>query len=430
MLKDKILSREALVGVIGLGYVGLPLAVETARSGFTVRGFDINTQKVSLINSGEYRLEDLDPEELRRLVNLRKLEACSDFAHLGESDIVFVCVPTPLTETKEPDISAIVSATGEIEKRLRREQLIVLESTTYPGTTEEEVLPVLTKKGFRVGEDFYLAYSPERVDPGNKQFGIRNTPRIVGGVTPTCAENARSFYEQIVDRVKVVSSVKVAETTKLLENIFRGVNIALVNELMMLCDRMKINIWEVIGAASTKPFGYMPFYPGPGMGGHCIPIDPFYLSWKAREYDFHTEFIELAGKINENVPHYVVQKITDALNEQKKSINGSRILIIGVAYKKNVADTRSSPALKIIELLSQRKAIVSYHDPLVERIEVQGKTFLSKPLTQDETASSDCVVIIADHDHIDYGMIVQNALSVVDTRNALSKFSAKHILKI
>lgn len=430
MLKERILSREACVGVMGLGYVGLPLALETAAAGFPTRGFDTDPKKIAALKSEGLQLEDIDVQRLRELIASQRLQVASDFGGLSECDAVFICVPTPLTQTKEPDISAIVQAAEEISNRLRKGQLIVLESTTYPGTTEEVVLPILGKAGLVVGEDFYLAYSPERVDPGNKEFGIRNTPRIVGGVTHNCAENARAIYEQIANQVKVVSSLKVAETTKLLENIFRGVNIALVNELMILCDRMKINIWEVVEAASTKPFGFMPFYPGPGMGGHCIPIDPFYLSWKAREYDFHAEFIELAGKINENVPHYVAQKITEALNEQQKSINGSRILIIGVAYKRNVADTRSSPALKIIELLSEHKAIISYHDPLVEKIEVRGISYQSQPLTKDEVINSDCVVIITNHDNIDYEMIVQNAASVVDTRNALAMFSAKHILKI
>lgn len=428
-LKDRIISRDSIIGILGLGYVGLPLAIEVVKSGFTLIGFDINSEKIESIKKGEYSVDNIDPTPLNEALDTKKFVATTDFTLLDQTEIICVCVPTPLTITKEPDISAIVTAVKETSQHLNNVKLIILESTTYPGTTEEVVLPLLQKEMKKVGEDFYLAYSPERVDPGNKKYTIRNTPRVISGITPQCQEAAYAFYHEIVkSEIKTVSSIKVAEMTKLLENIFRGVNIALVNELMMLCDRMKIDIWEVVEAASTKPYGFTPFYPGPGIGGHCIPVDPFYLSWKAREYDFHTEFIELAGKVNENIPYYVVQKIGEALNKKEKSFKGSRILLIGAAYKKNVSDTRNSAALKIIDLLKKQEAIVSYHDPFVPEIKVNKLILNSEPLTDEKISSSDCLVILANHDDIDYEMITQKAPLIIDTRNVLK--SSYNIFKI
>ncbi|MBI4744948.1 MAG: nucleotide sugar dehydrogenase, partial [Actinobacteria bacterium] len=348
-----------------------------------------------------------------------KLKATTDFSTINELDIIFVCVPTPLTQTKEPDLSAIIKSSEAISKHMRKEQLIILESTTYPGTTEEIVLPILEKNGLKIDKDFYLAFSPERVDPGNKKYTIKDTPKVVGGINENSTKIASLFYQQIIEKVIPVSSTQVAEMTKLLENIFRCVNIALVNELMILCDRMDINIWEVIQASATKPFGFMSFYPGPGLGGHCIPIDPFYLSWKAREYDFHTEFIELAGKVNENMPYYVVSKISQALNKHRKSINGSEILILGVAYKKDISDVRESPALKIIELLDKEGADVVYHDQFVDRVEVDGKAYNSISLTEETLRKSDCIVIVTDHTTVDYKAIAEISSCVVDMRNVL-----------
>ncbi len=428
-IKGRIISRESKIGIVGLGYVGLPLAIEVVKNGFTLIGFDTNSEKIDSIRKGEYSIENIESTPLIKALNEKKFVATTDFNLLDQTEVICICVPTPLTSTKEPDISAIISASKEIRQRLNTAKLIILESTTYPGTTEEVVLPLLQSNEKKVGEDFYLAYSPERIDPGNKNYTIRNTPRIISGITPQCQEAAYTFYQNIVEsEIKTVSSIKVAEMTKLLENIFRGVNIALVNELMMLCDRMKINIWEVVESASTKPYGFMPFYPGPGIGGHCIPIDPFYLSWKAREYDFHTEFIELAGKVNENVPYYVVQKIGQALNKKEKSFKGSRILLIGAAYKKNVSDTRNSAAFKIIELLKEQEALVTYHDPFVPKIKVEELMLSSEPLTAEKISNSNCVVILTNHDDIDYQMIAQKASLVLDTRNILK--SSQNIFKI
>lgn len=412
------------MGVIGLGYVGLPLAVATAQAGFQTLGLNKNLNKVSLVNQGKNYIEDIESNLLRELVQSRKLKATTDFSKLGELDIICLCLPTPLSKTKEPDISAIKEAAQTISQHLREEQLIALESTTYPGTTEEIVLPILERSGLKTGRDFYLAYSSERVDPGNKRYTIRNTPKVIGGVTPECTELAKLFYEQIVQKIVMVSSPRAAEMTKLLENIFRCVNIALVNELMILCDRMDINIWEVVEAASTKPFGFMTFFPGPGMGGHCIPVDPFYLSWKAREYNFHTEFIELAGKINENMPYYVASKISEALNAQQKSINGSKILVLGVAYKKDIGDTRESPAIKVIELLAESGANIFYHDPLVDQVIAKDKIYHSHPLDEQLIKNSDCTVIITDHSNVDYGKVAQHSQNIVDMRNVLAGFKS------
>jgi len=429
-LADKINSKSARVGVIGMGYVGLPLAVAVAGTGLKVTGIDVDREKTAKINQGESYIPDVDSKLLGNAVKDGLLGATTDFSVLGEVDIISICVPTPLSEMREPDIAYVRSAANEVGKYLKAGQLVILESTTYPGTTEEVVLPILEESGLTVGKDFYLAFSPERVDPGNKNFGMHNTPKVVGGTTKDCTELASLFYSQFVGQVVPVSSTRAAEMTKLLENIFRCVNIALVNELMLLCDRMNIDIWEVIDAASSKPFGYMPFFPGPGLGGHCIPIDPFYLSWKARQYDFHTEFIELAGKTNENIPYYVVAKAGEALNSHEKSVKGSKILVLGLAYKKDIGDTRESPALKIISLLEKLGAHIEYHDPYVAQEIIETKTYKSADLTPDIVAESDCVLVVTDHSSVDYGMVAENANLIVDTRNRLKHFVGNHIVRI
>ena len=421
VIKDKIYKKQAKVGVVGLGYVGLPLAVEKGKVGYSVLGFDVNSKRVSQVNNGINYIGDVKDEELKEVVNQKKLEATTDFARLTEVDIIVICVPTPLTVTREPDISYIINVTKEIQKSLKVGQLVTLESTTYPGTTEEVILTMLEETGLKVGKDFFIAFSPERVDPGNKRFTTKNTSKVVGGVTPDCLDLAKTFYEQTILNIVPVSSPSVAELTKVFENTYRAVNIALVNELTLLCDRMGIDVWEVVDAAATKPFGIHTFYPGPGVGGHCIPIDPFYLTWKAREYDFHTRFIELAGEINIQMPYHVVSKICKALNGQQKSIKGSNILILGVAYKKDIDDVRESPALKVIELLQEEAAKLTYHDPYVPQIKPHGRIkeeICSVDLTDDLISSSDIVVILTDHSCFDYERIVGKANLVVDARNA------------
>jgi len=429
-LSQKIEAKSAKVGIIGMGYVGLPLAIAVADSGFKVTGIDVDREKTLKINSGLSYIEDIESSSIDKIAKSGYLSATADFSVIEELDIISICVPTPLSEVHEPDISFVRSAASEIVKYLKEGQLVVLESTTYPGTTEEIVLPILEESGLTVGKDFYLAFSPERVDPGNRKFGIKNTPKVVGGVTQACTDNARLFYSKFVDMVIPVSSTRVAEMTKLLENIFRCVNIALVNEMMLLCDRMDINVWEVIDAASSKPFGFMPFFPGPGLGGHCIPIDPFYLSWKARQYDFHTEFIELAGKINENIPYYVVSKVAEALNSHEKSIKGSKILILGLAYKKDIGDTRESPSLKIIALLEKLGAKIAYHDPYVAEEIIGTVKYESVSLDEEVISGSDCIVIVTDHSSVDYRMVANSARLVVDTRNILKSFVGEHIIHI
>jgi len=421
VLRDRILKKKAVVGVVGLGYVGLPLAVEKGKVGYKVLGFDINTKRVNHINNGFNYIGDVKDEELKELIEEKKLEATNDFNRLTEADVIVICVPTPLTTTRDPDISYIVNVTKEIQKSLRIGQLVTLESTTYPGTTEEVILKILEETGLKVGQEFFLAFSPERVDPGNKRFTTKNTSKVVGGVTSDCLDLAKIFYEQTILNVVPVSSPSVAELTKVFENTYRAVNIALVNELTLLCDRMAVDVWEVIDAAATKPFGIHTFYPGPGVGGHCIPIDPFYLTWKAREYDFHTRFIELAGEINIQMPYHVVSKICKALNGQQKSIKGSNILILGVAYKKDIDDVRESPALKIIELLKDEEANLTYHDPYVSEIKPHGKikeSLFSLDLTDDLLSSTDIVVVLTDHSCFDYERVVEKANLVVDARNA------------
>ncbi|KGK85025.1 UDP-N-acetyl-D-glucosamine dehydrogenase [Desulfosporosinus sp. HMP52] len=420
-LKEKIEKHQAKIGVIGLGYVGLPLAVEKGKVGFPVLGFDINSARVARVNAADNYIGDVKDEDLKAMIDKGLLQATTDFSRLAECDVVIICVPTPLTVTRDPDISYIQASTEEIRKCLRPGQIITLESTTYPGTTEQVILPLLEKTGLKVGQDFFLAFSPERVDPGNKRFTTKNTSKVVGGMTPYCLEIAYALYNQTISNVVPVSSPAAAELTKVFENTYRAVNIAMVNELMMLCDRMGIDIWEVVEAAGTKPFGIQTFYPGPGVGGHCIPIDPFYLTWKAREYDFHTRFIELAGEINVEVSYYVINKVMRALNSVNKSLKDSNIFVLGVAYKKDIDDMRESPALKIIELLRKQGANITYHDPYIPVIEPHGGSTIhleSVPLTDEALADADTVLILTDHTDVDYERVVEKAKLVVDTRNA------------
>jgi UDP-N-acetyl-D-glucosamine dehydrogenase len=420
-LTEKIRRKEALVSVIGLGYVGLPLVLRFCEEGYRVLGFDVDARKIAALKKGSSYLVSISSSSISRFIKNGQLNVTEDFSRLGEPDCILVCVPTPLTEKMEPDLRFIEQTTEDIRKRLRKGQLVVLESTTYPGTTEELMLPRLESTGLRAGKDFFLGFSPEREDPGNKRYSTQQIPKVVSGVTPACRKVVSALYSEIMKKVIPVSSTRTAEMTKLLENIYRSVNIALVNELKMLSDRMGINIWEVIEAASTKPFGYSPFYPGPGMGGHCIPIDPFYLSWKAREYDFTTRFIFLAGEINVHVPYYVVAKTQDALNTRKKSIKGARILILGVAYKKDVDDARESPALAIMDLLQRKGARLLYHDPYIPVLPSFRKyrfNLKSSALTEALLRKVDAVVIVTDHSQIDYARVVKNAPLTVDTRNA------------
>jgi UDP-N-acetyl-D-glucosamine dehydrogenase len=418
-LRERIASHTAVVGVVGIGYVGLPLAVEKAKVGYKVIGYDRNAIRVAQINQGSNYIRDVSDDDLTHAVVSEKLSATTDFSTLSVCDVIIICVPTPLTPNKDPDTSYIRSVGAEISRRLRRGQLICLESTTYPGTTEEVLLPLFASTGLVVGKDYFLAYSPERVDPGNKRYTTKNTNKIVGGVTSECLEIASTFYQQTIIDVLEVSSPRIAEMTKVFENAFRAINIALVNEMALLCDRLNISIWEVIDAAATKPFGMMRFDPGPGVGGHCIPLDPFYLAWKARQYDFHTRFIELAGEINNSMPYFVREKVSRALNARGRALKGSKILMLGMAYKKDLPDWRESPALKILELLSERDAIVEYHDPLVPSLQDdEGKTRHSVPLTARGLSEADCVLITTDHSHTDWGFVARNARLIVDTRNA------------
>jgi UDP-N-acetyl-D-glucosamine dehydrogenase len=431
-LKQKIKSKRARVGVVGIGYVGLPLAVEFAKAGFHVTGIDISRKRVAIINSGKSDIGDVSSRSVSRLVSSKKLAATSSYAILKKMDVVVICVPTPLSKTKDPDVSFILNAIEGVKKYLRREQLIILESTTYPGTTEELILPMLEETGLAAGEDFFLAFSPERIDPGNREFGVRNTPKVVGGITPKCTQIAKLFYSQTIREVVDVSSTRAAETVKLLENTFRSVNIGLVNEVALMCDRLNIDVWEVIDAAATKPFGYMRFYPGPGLGGHCIPIDPHYFSWKLKTLNYWARFIELAGDINANMPDFVVGKINNILNRDRLSIKGSNILILGIAYKPDISDTRESPALDVIRLLQARGAKISYNDPYVSRLALDDSHLSSSKLTEGLLADSDCVVIVTDHSQYDYDWIVRHAKRVVDTRNATKDIagSEKKVVKL
>src|SRR5215470_17420815 len=417
-LQDKIKERRAVVGVIGLGYVGLPLAVEFARSSLTAIGFDLDEKRVESINQGQSYIPDVHTEAVSSLVSEGRLSATTDFSKLAQTDAVIICVPTPLRKTKEPDISYILSAAEQVRKHLHPQQLVVLESTTYPGTTDEVLLPMLQDTGLKLDEDFFLAFSPERVDPGNSKYQTNNIPKVVGGVSPRSAEVASALYSTMVSSVHAVSSARVAETAKLLENTFRSVNIALVNEIAQLCYHLGIDSWEVIHAAATKPFGFMAFYPGPGIGGHCIPLDPHYLSWKARLHGFEARFISLAEEVNSHMPRHVVQLVQDGLNERSKSLKGSRILILGVAYKRDINDVRESPALAIVEELLRKGAEVSYHDPFVPEMSLDGKGALaSVDLTDELLANCDCAVIVTDHSGFDYSRAVRLAPFIVDTRN-------------
>lgn len=421
---DRIRRREAKVGVVGLGYVGLPLGMAFAEAGFPVTGLDVDARKVDRLEKGESYIKHIDAEPIRRLTASGKLKATVDFSRTAELDCVIICVPTPLTASREPDMSFIVAASEAVAPYVRPGQLFVLESSTYPGTTEEVMKPILERGGLKAGEDFYLAFSPEREDPGNASFNTRTIPKIVGGYSPACMEVAQALYGSALSEIVPVSSTRVAEMAKLLENIFRCVNIALVNELKMLCDRMHVDVWEVIQAASTKPFGFMAFYPGPGLGGHCIPIDPFYLTWKAREFEFQTKFIELAGEVNTSMPYYVVQRTMEGLNQQKKSINGSNLLVLGVAYKKDIDDMRESPSLRIISLLMEKGANVEYHDPFVPKVERMhgfNHALSSVPLELGKLSRYDGVLILTDHSSLDYAEIVRQANLVVDTRNVTKK---------
>ncbi len=420
-LLEKIQNRKATVGIIGLGYVGLPLLIRFGEAGFPLIGFDVDSSKINALLHGKSYIRHIPIEPIQRFLENDQLDVTISFERLNEADCIIICVPTPLTDKMEPDLRFIEGTTRTISDHLRPGQLIVLESTTYPGTTEELMLPMLEKTGLRVGEDFFLAFSPEREDPGNPNYHTGNIPKVVGGVTEACLECAKALYGHAVTEVVPVSNTRVAELTKLLENIYRSVNIALVNELKVLALRMGIDIWEVIEAASTKPFGFTPFYPGPGLGGHCIPIDPFYLSWKAREYDFPTRFIQLAGEVNVSMPYYVLERITEALNEKGKCLKGSRILVLGVAYKKDIDDDRESPSYAIMELLQKRGAQIHYNDPHIPKLKPGRKhrfQLESTPLTEETLSTMDAVVILTDHSAYDYPWIVRHADLVIDTRNA------------
>jgi UDP-N-acetyl-D-glucosamine dehydrogenase len=429
-LLDRIRSRQAHVGVIGLGYVGLPLAVELAHAGFHVTGFDTDANKTGQINAGKSYIPDVPEADLAACVRAGTLKATTDMGKLGGMDAIDICVPTPLRKTKDPDLSYVVLAVEAVAASLRPGQLVILESTTYPGTTDEVVQPMLEKGGLKADEDFFLAFSPERVDPGNERFNTKNIPKIVGGVGASSTQAAAALYGATVQTVVPVSSTRVAEMVKLLENTFRAVNIGLVNELALMCHKMGIGVWEVIDAAKTKPFGFMPFYPGPGLGGHCIPIDPFYLSWKARQSGFECRFIELAGQINSSMPQYVVERVAEALNTLRKPINGSRVHLIGVAYKRDVNDMRESPALDILELLSKRGATITYSDPFVPALKHDGRDHSSVDLTAALATKPDCCVICTDHSGFDYAALVQSGTLIVDTRNALRQHEHPSIFRL
>ncbi len=437
MIIKKIESRSARCGVIGLGYVGLSLTVAIANAGFRVTGIDICQQKLERLKNGISDILDVPDSVLGPFIESGQIQVTDDYSVLSELDTVNICVPTPLSDNNTPDMQFITAAVQQIAKHLHTEQLIILESTTYPGTTEEIVLPMLQKTNIsgtlQVGQDFYLAYSPERIEPGNSTFFMTNTPKVIGGVTTKCTQIANTFYEQYINKTYTVSSPRIAEMVKLLENTFRSVNIGLINEVALICDRMDLDVWEIIDAAATKPFGFMPFYPGPGPGGHCIPIDPHYLSWKARTYQYHARFIELASEINNSMPKYVLDKVIHALNQHRKSLNGSNILIIGVAYKKDIGDTRESPSLEVMRLMLDNGAQILYHDPHVSNIILGGEDiYHSETLTTSIVEDVDCVVILTDHSNIDYELIVKHAAVVVDTRNATRSIQqgSSNIIKI
>jgi len=425
-LREKIIAKKARIAIIGLGYVGLPLAVEFAKAGFRVVGIDSDADRVRRVNRRQSYILDVASDEIRKV----GLKASTDFRALTTSDVCIICVPTPLRKTKDPDISHIISAVEKIRHRLHRSQLIVLESTTYPGTTDEVILPRLSKKGFTCGRDFFLAFSPERIDPGNPRYKTATIPKIVGGVDRRSAQLARLLYSSIINKVVMVSSAKVAELVKLLENTFRIVNIGMINEFALLCDKLGVNAWEVIDAASTKPFGFMSFYPGPGIGGHCIPKDPLYLSWKAREYGFEARFIQLASQINSYMPTFVVEKIMQLINTNGKSAKGAKILIVGATYKKDVKDLRESPAIEIIERLKKLEANVSYYDPYLPYLKVDHLDLQSEALHKKTLKAKDCVVIVTDHSCIDYEMILEHSRVIFDTRNVYRNRNAKNLVRL
>jgi UDP-N-acetyl-D-glucosamine dehydrogenase len=429
-LVRRLERRTAHLSVIGLGYVGLPLAVELGKAGFRVTGIDLDANKIAQLQQGRSYVQDVPAADVRALVKAGTLQATTEFSALRRADAVNICVPTPLSKTRDPDVSYIVSAATEVARYLHRGMLVILESTTYPGTTDELILPMLSERGFKVGRDFFLAFSPERVDPGNPRFNTRNIPKVVGGVTPACTRVAAALYRQRLEHVVPVSSTQVAEMVKLLENTFRSVNIGLVNEVALMCKRLGVDVWEVIEAAATKPFGFMPFFPGPGLGGHCIPVDPFYLSWKARATGFEARFIELAGHVNGEMPDHVVELVASALNLRKRSVRGSRVLVLGVAYKSGIDDTRESPSLDILEKLNQRGALIDYSDPYVPTLRFAGRTMKSVPLTPSRLRAYDSVVIATAHRAFDYGVILRHARSVVDTRNALKGKRSKKIIRL
>jgi len=428
-LSEKIVSRSARVGVVGLGYVGLPLAVEFARAGFTVTGIDVVQSKVDLVNAGHSYIQDIPSSLLAGYVKSGKLKATTDFSAIAELDTIDICVPTPLRKTKDPDMSFIVASCQEIAKYLHAGMLVILESTTYPGTTDELVLPMLEQGDLEVGRDFFLCFSPERVDPGNPKYQTANIPKVVGGISEACTRLGAAFYQQSLETVVPVSSTRVAEMVKLLENTFRMINIGMVNEMALMCDKIGINVWEVIEAAATKPFGFMPFYPGPGLGGHCIPIDPFYLSWKTKQAGIEARFIELAGNINGQMPHFVVDKVQNALNDHSKPLRGSHIHVMGMAYKRDIDDVRESPALDIVHLLAQRGAKMTYSDPHVPKVHIDGLDMQAQdPVAM--AAAADCVVIATDHTTVDYAVVLEKAKLIVDTRNALKGIRSDKIVRL
>lgn len=423
-LEKKIRERKVTVGILGLGYVGLPLAREFANAGVKVLGFDVDASKVKKLNSGRSIIKHIPHSQIKKLVKSRLFSATTNMARLKSADVILICVPTPLTSNREPDMQFVIGSCQTISKYIRKGQLIVLESTTYPGTTRELMRPILEKSGLKAGKAFYMAYSPEREDPGNKDFSTKTIPKVVGGLTDTCRDLACALYEIAIVNTVPVSTLEAAEATKIVENVYRCINIAMVNELKMVFERMGIDVWEVINAASTKPFGFNAFYPGPGLGGHCIPIDPFYLTWKARQYGMPTRFIELAGEINTNMPHYVINKMMEALNERRKSLKGSKVLVLGLAYKKDIDDVRESPSIELIELLNSKGAKVDYNDPYISKTHKQREHNLkmtSKKLSAKMLGSYDVVLISTDHSDYDYNWIVKNAKLVVDTRNATAK---------
>jgi UDP-N-acetyl-D-glucosamine dehydrogenase len=414
-------SREALFGIVGLGYVGLPLAVELAKAGYRVIGMDVSERVVQGLMSGRSHVKDVSESDLAAARANDRFTATTDGARLKDADAISICVPTPLSKFKDPDVSYIVAATETVKQALRPGQAVILESTTYPGTTREIMLPALESTGLKVGTDFFLAFSPERVDPGNQVWTTRNTPKVVGGITPDCCRVVCALYQPAIERLVPVSTTEAAELVKLLENTFRSVNIGLANEMAIVCDKLGVDVWEVIEAAATKPFGFMKFLPGPGLGGHCIPIDPHYLAWKMRGLNYKTRFIDLAGELNTEMPLFWVRKLAEALNDEGKPVRGTSVLVIGVAYKKDIEDLRESPALDILRLLEDQGARVSYHDPYVPRFEENGHRYESVPLTQATVAAADCIMIVTDHDDLDYALIRDNARRVVDTRNALAR---------